>query len=156
MAIVSSEFALEVAQIDGRRFCTERHTDNLGVIHRVVYLSAVGTDNNAVMLARVSILNQALIDDDVQRLLNTDAAPVLRYATMTQLGNYAREQYRSSVGYELAKIAKWIVNRINEGTWTATQVRNFFGLTQTQWNTLKAKMDSLITALNQVDAAVGE
>jgi len=156
MAIVSSQFTLEAAQKDGRRFCTERHTDNLGVVHFAVYLSAVGADNNAIMLARVSGIDQALVDGDVQRILDIDAAPVLRYVTAAQLGSYVREQYRQRAGTELARVAKWIVNRINEGTWTATQVRNFFGLTQTQWNTLKTKMDNLISALNQVDAAVGE
>lgn len=83
-------------------------------------------------------------------------AIVLKYATLTQLGNAFRERYKNSKGQETAKLARWLLTRITDGTFTDAQVRTFFGLTTTQYNQMKTRMQTLADSLNSVDAGVGE
>lgn len=83
-------------------------------------------------------------------------AIVLRHATLTQLGNAFRERYRSARGQEAARLARWLLARISDSTFTDAQVRTFFGLTQTQYNQMKTRMQSLADSLSAVDAGVGE
>lgn len=67
-------------------------------------------------------------------------ALTLKHATLAQLGAAFRQRFRDSEGLETARLAQWLIDRIQDGTFTETQVRNFFGLTLAQWNTLKAKV----------------
>jgi hypothetical protein len=83
-------------------------------------------------------------------------ALVLKHATLAQLGAVFRERFRASEGVETARLAMWLVARITDGTFTETQVRNFFGLTVAQWNTLKAKLQTLRDKYADVLAAEGE
>ena len=83
-------------------------------------------------------------------------ALVLKHATAAQLGAAFRERYRNATGYEAGRLAKWALARISDGTFTDTQVRNFFGLTAGQYTTLKNKWTTLTTSVNAVDVAVGE
>lgn len=80
----------------------------------------------------------------------------LKYASLQQLGEAFRERYRDSTGMETARLARWLVRRIQDGTFTQAQVRNFFNLTQQQWDTLRAKMEDWQTKLDSIDAAGGE
>jgi hypothetical protein len=83
-------------------------------------------------------------------------ALVLKHATLAQLGEAFRERYRSSSREECARLAKWLIARVADGTFTETQVRNFFGLNVSQWNDLKARMQALIAHYDAVQAAQGE
>lgn len=83
-------------------------------------------------------------------------ALTLRYATLSQLGAAFREKYRNSSREECARLAKWLLARIADGTFTDTQVRNFFGLNTTQYNALKTKMTNLVANWDAVQAAAGE
>ena len=67
-----------------------------------------------------------------------------------------REAFRESNRERLAKLATWLLNRIAAGDVTDTQARNAFGLTVTQWNTLKTKMQTLVNNYNAVQSAAGE
>ena len=42
MPIVSSRIAEDSRQIDGRRWVREQHTDQMGVVHEIVYMAEVG------------------------------------------------------------------------------------------------------------------
>ena len=53
-------------------------------------------------------------------------------------------------------MATWILNRIDAGDFTDTQVRNAFGLTLGQYTTIKTKWTNLRTAYNAMRAAQGE
>jgi hypothetical protein len=44
---------------------------------------------------------------------------------------------------QAAAVAYWLIERIADGTFTDTQVRNAFGLTVTQYNAMKARMQTL-------------
>ena len=83
-------------------------------------------------------------------------ALVLNHQTATQFAARLRERYRTASREECARIATWILNHIEAGDFTDTQVRNVFGLTVTQYNTLKSKMTTLRTNWLAVQAAAGE
>jgi hypothetical protein len=83
-------------------------------------------------------------------------AIILRHATLAQLGAAFRQRYLAAKGPEVFRLATWLVNRINDGTFTETQVRNFFGLSVAQWNNLKAKWQDWKAKYDEMTAAVGE
>lgn len=83
-------------------------------------------------------------------------ALVLKHATLAQLGAAFRERFKNSEGVETARLAKWLLARIQDGTFTETQVRNFFGLTVAQWNTLKTKITTLRDNWENILIARGE
>jgi len=83
-------------------------------------------------------------------------ALTLKHATLAQLGAVFRERFRASKGVETARLAMWLMERIQDDTFTEAQVRTFFGLTIAQWNTLKAKLQTLRNQYADVLAAEGE
>lgn len=80
----------------------------------------------------------------------------LRHQTAAQFAARLRERYRNASREEAARIATWILNRIEAGDLTDAQVRNAFGLTVTQYNAMKTRMTNLRTAYQAVQAAAGE
>ena len=83
-------------------------------------------------------------------------ALALNHQTATQFATRLRERYRAASKEECARLAKWILDHIDAGDFTETQVRNAFGLTAGQWTTIKAKMTTLRTNYDAVLAAAGE
>jgi hypothetical protein len=156
MAIVSSTHTLGTIQKDGRRFVIEDHLDNIGKHWLIEYLAAIGEDYVARRTARAVVLAQQLVDTEIAAALAVDADPVLIYATKVQFVPVLREAYRSSIQSECARLATWVLNRIDSGYVTETQVQNAFGLTAGQWTTLKAKMVALRTDYQAIQAAAGE
>jgi hypothetical protein len=82
-------------------------------------------------------------------------ALVLRYATLAQLGDRFRELYRKSRGRQTYRLAKWMVDRIDDGTVTVAQIRSFFNLNQTEWNALKAEWDQLKAIYETMESKTG-
>jgi hypothetical protein len=80
----------------------------------------------------------------------------LRHQTAAQFIARFRERFRSAEREEAAKLATWLLNRIEAGDVTDAQVRNAFGLNNTQYNALKTRMTNLRTAWLAVQAARGE
>ena len=81
----------------------------------------------------------------------------LSHQTAAQFAARLRERWRSSTREECARIAWWVIERLNAGDVTDTQLRNAFGLTVQQWNNLKtAKLIPMHDAWAAVRAAVGE
>lgn len=64
MPIVSSTHVVGQAQVDGRRYVTESHTDGTGAVRQVEYLAAVGTDYAAVRDARALVIADQLADEE--------------------------------------------------------------------------------------------
>jgi len=83
-------------------------------------------------------------------------ALALKYQTAAQFADRLRARYLKAKREECARIAKWILDHIDAGDFTDTQVRTAFGLTTNQYNTLKTKWTNLRTAYNAVMAAQGE
>lgn len=73
MPIVSSTHIVGHAQADGRRYVTERHTDDAGVVHLREYLAAEGADYVAVRDARAAQINADLAEAEAQALFGDGA-----------------------------------------------------------------------------------
>lgn len=83
-------------------------------------------------------------------------ALVLRHATGAQLAAEFRRRYREATGIEAGRLARWLLSRIADGTWTDMQVRNAFGLTVTQYNNLKTRLQTKAARYDAVIADAGE
>src|SRR5574337_722082 len=133
MSIVSSTYALDAhAQVDGRIYVTETHTDNVAIQHLVEYLAPAtftATDYTNVMTARATRISADLVATDVLRILNIDAPPTFIYAATSDLIAAFREAYRFASQFECARLANWLLNRITDGTYTDAQIEAAFGLT---------------------------
>lgn len=71
MSIVSSTYTVDAhAQIDGRKYVTEMHTDSVGDVHRVEYLAPVGADYTAIMNARAVVISNALAQSEFEGMLD--------------------------------------------------------------------------------------
>ena len=73
MPIVSSAHTVGHSQVDGRKYVTESHTDDAGVVHRVEYLAVVNADYVAIRDARAVQINEQLAEAEAQSLLNDGA-----------------------------------------------------------------------------------
>lgn len=80
----------------------------------------------------------------------------LRHQTVAQFAARFRARFRAASREEAARMAWWLIERINTGDLTDTQVRNAFGLTATQYSQLKTRLTALHTAWSAVRAAAGE
>lgn len=80
----------------------------------------------------------------------------LKHAAKTQLADAFRVRYKASSQVECARLATWLLNRIDAGDFTDAQVQTAFGLSAGQYTTLKTKFTNLRTAYNAVLAALGE
>jgi hypothetical protein len=80
----------------------------------------------------------------------------LQHQTPAQFAAYLRERYRNAKRDDVARLAKWILDHLEAGDFTDLQFRTAFGLTSGQWTTLKAKMTTLRTNYEAVQAAAGE
>jgi hypothetical protein len=83
-------------------------------------------------------------------------ALILKHQTPAELVARFREAYRNAQRDRLVQLARGLLARIAAGDITDAQCRSAFGLTTTQWNTLKTKMNNYIAAHNTVQGAVGE
>ncbi len=73
MPIVSSTHTVGHAQIDGRRYVAEFHTDDIGAVLRIEYLAVDGTNYVAVRDARVPIINTELAEAEARALIGSGA-----------------------------------------------------------------------------------
>ena len=80
----------------------------------------------------------------------------LKYATPTQLGQAFREKFREAKGIEVGRLAKWLLSRISDGTFTDAQVRTVFNLTVVQYNQLKTRLQTMADRYDAVKSQVGE
>lgn len=157
MSIVSSIFIAGHAQIDGRRYVVEEHTDHVGTVHRREYGPVEDSVDKAALLVvnAVQLVEQLAEQEFADRI--TAVKPLaLDHQTAAAFAARLRERYRSMEREDLARIADWILDQITAGHITDLQVRNAFGLTTTQYNALKARMTNLQTNWLAVQAARGE
>ena len=84
-------------------------------------------------------------------------ALLLKYATKSQVAAAFRERYRNATQIEACRLAKWLLDHIDDGTFTATQVQNAFGITVNQWNnTVQPKLSSQRDTYNAALAEAGQ
>lgn len=158
MPIVSSGFTVGHQQRDGRMYIQEQHTDNVGIVHFVEYLGSLGqtdAERMNIMNARALQIDEQLKAQEVLDCISLDRLTTV-YIDKTMLASRIRELYRNGEMVFLVRIARWIRRRIVAGGFTEDQVRNAFGLTQAQWDALKAKMMAMDDCLGTVETARGE
>lgn len=154
--IVNSTFQMGHLQKDGRRYVVERHVDSIGAVHVREYLAGQDADHQAIMDSAAVVISDLLGHAELMTALASDGPIVAQQQTLNQLAQRLRAYYQSSQRDECARVAAWIVVRLEAGTLTDTQMRNVFGLTAGQWTTLRAKLVTLRDHHNAVDAARGE
>lgn len=158
MAITSSAIIEDRAQIDGRRWITERHTDNLGIQRFVQYLAEAGADVQAAMSERltqfIADIKKREIDRAIANALEDGPAvsPTLNWNTNTEFGLALREFYKTANQRNACRIG-WYVTQFNL---TDNQLRTFFGLTAGQVTAARAKLNALSDQYTSLLAAVGE
>ena len=80
----------------------------------------------------------------------------LRHATAAQLAQAFRERFRNATGLEAGRLSRWLLDRIADGTWTDNQVRQAFGLTVQQYNTLNTRLETRAARYDAVIQDAGE
>lgn len=80
----------------------------------------------------------------------------LQWQTASQFAARFRARYRTATEMQAAKMAYWMIERINAGDFTDAQVRNAFDLTTQQYTNMKARMTTLHDNWAAVIAARGE
>lgn len=137
MPIVSSTVTVEHAQIDGRRWAREVHTDHLGAQHIFDYLSEVGADVNAILAARAADLPAQLAAQEIStniqavKALGSLAIPAFQHSTASANASALREAYRAMVREEAIMTAGYL------NTLTNGQLATAFGITTEKAATLR-------------------
>jgi len=137
MSIVSSTVAVEHAQIDGRRWARETHTDHLGIQHIFDYLSEVGADTAAILAARAAALPGQLAAQEIGqntqevKTLGSLATPTFKHSTVPANASALREAYRAMVQQEAIMTGDYL------NTLTNGQIAAAFGITTGQAATLR-------------------
>lgn len=81
----------------------------------------------------------------------------LRHQTVAQFAARLRERYRNASRDEAARIAHWLLEKINAGDITDAQCASAFGVTVGQWSTFKTnKLVPLHEHWTAIRAAAGE
>jgi len=143
-------------QNDGRRRVLEIFSDAQGEVRRRTYLGLDSDDRNAIAQAKAISLLEAFADAEFYSAIYMDVAPSFRFQTATEFLGRLRQIYRDADPELVVKIARWVRNTIIAGDVTQTQLRNAFGLTQPQWDTLRTKMEGFASSLDSVEMAQGE
>lgn len=80
----------------------------------------------------------------------------LKHQTPAQFAARLRERHKNASRSDAARIAAWIIKRLDAGDVTDAQMRAAFGLTALQWSNLKARLTSLRSNYDAVQSATGE
>lgn len=80
----------------------------------------------------------------------------LVHQTAAQFATRFREKFRNAEKMEAAKMATFIMNKIESGEFTDAQIRGIFGLTLAKYTTLKEKLAALRDTYNSIETAKGE
>jgi hypothetical protein len=83
-------------------------------------------------------------------------ALLLKHQTQDQFLTKLREAFRASEGERNISIGQYILAAIQRGDITDAAIRAKFGVTSAQWNTIRSKMQSRVTALSTIRNAAGE
>ncbi len=156
MPILSSILAFDSHyQRDGSRYVTETHVDSAGLTHYMAYLWREGMDADAIMAARVALIQESLEQEEFDRILD-GADFVLVHQTKAQFAARFRARFKDAAREEAARLATWLLDHIDDDTFTEAQVRNVFGLNATQYTNLMNRLNPMRDAYLAILAARGE
>ena len=83
-------------------------------------------------------------------------ALLLKHQTVGDFIARLREAYRDSQGERTVKLARFVIARVDAGDLTDAELREAFGRTNAQWNSMKSKLRGLQNARAQLMSAIGE
>ena len=147
---------VEHLQRDGRRYVQEVFSDAFGVYFENRYLARDGADFNAISAAKERDLIRQFADSEPLQDVENNSPPTARFQTVDEELLKIRERYLESTGVETCKIARWIVDRLNDASVTVVQMRTAFKATPAQWNSINGRMDTFANSLTSVENSVGE
>lgn len=157
MSIVSSSFSVGHAQVDGRHYVVETHTDHLGVLHLREYLADVTADCAAIAADYAVRLAVTLAEAEFEDRLGNVITPIApQHQTIVQFAARLRARFLGSEREDTARIATWILAKLDGGQITSTQIRSVFGLTVPQYAALEARLVILRDHWAAVSIARGE
>jgi hypothetical protein len=154
--IISSTFTIGIPQIDGRVFVTEVHTWDSGLPVTILEYGPVPAtlDFQSIANARALVIMQSKRDEEAQDNINLDRY-LLVYNTETQMLTYLHELYIYSVGMETCRLARWIIDRLDQSAFSITAIRTVWGLSVPQWNSFNGVLDTYAASYTSVNAARG-
>ena len=158
MASITNQVIIDDSpQYDGRRWVRFRYDFDVGVSYLSCPILILAIDDaTATMNSIAPLVLQSKIDDECWKNVATDATPAFVYVTKSQFVAWLRNQYKYASGETVAMIATWLMNRIDAGDITDSECETAFGLTATQWNTVKTKLTNYRTQWLSIQAAVGQ
>lgn len=140
MSITVSQIITDSAQIDGRRYIRERHTDHLGVTHDIAYLAEAGTNANDIMMARQSFIVERLRQSEIQanlsKALNAELVFTFNHSTVAENRTALRELFKVATKWELMTLG-WVINEL---ALSDNQLKLIFEVNDAQLPALKAKL----------------
>lgn len=143
-------------QRGGRRWIDEVFFDARGNFYENRYLIADGSDYNAISAAKEPDLIRQFANSEALNDVEGNFKPTGRFQTVPEELLKIKERYSKSNGIETCRIARWVVNRLNDGSVTVVQMRTAFGVTPAQWNSINGRMDTFANSLTSIETAVGE
>lgn len=154
--IVSSTYTLGTPQANGTVYVTEIHTWDSGLAPTIREYGPVpaGLDFQAIADAQAIVIMQAKRDSEAFSNLN-NGKYILVYNTETQMLEFVRDIYLNSEGFETCQWARWIVDRLNDSSFSISAIRAVWGMTPPQWNTFNGILDTNAAAYSSVLAANG-
>ena len=83
-------------------------------------------------------------------------ALALKHQTKEQFMSRFRQRYRESSGEHSAKLATWLLDRLDDQEFTDDQVMTAFNYKVSELIQLKTKLTQLRSSLRQIRSAIGE
>lgn len=81
---------------------------------------------------------------------------VLKHQSKEQFMARFRQRYRDSQGEQAAKLATWLLDRIDDQDFTDDQVMTAFNMKQAELNQFKTRITTLRQSLRNIRSALGE
>lgn len=114
-------------------------------------------DIDAAAAGLVSNKNERAALLEMRVVVGSDGFPrALRYQTKEEFAARFRAMYRQASREIVLRMAYWLIERINDGTFTDTQVRNAFNLSVGAYNAMKARATTMHDRYLQLLTATGE
>jgi hypothetical protein len=156
-AITSSTAAVDVAQIDGRFWVTETHTDTAGGQHVFQYLATAGFDYNTALANRAAALviaiPQAEIAANILAVENLGSLATPTFVFSTPAANVAalRAAYQTATHLQAIMMGDFL------SSLTDAQLETAFSLTAGQVATLRTnKLTPAANAAAAIRAGAGQ
>lgn len=156
MPIISSQIISRSPQKLGD-LITESHTDSNGKEYTFEYLAITGVDPVSILNARVPVINNSLKDLEYASILGDSLSYELKVEhSPVEFATKLRQEYAGSNAERTAKIATFVMNKIDSGVFNEATAIALLGIDQVTWDSYKAKMNVLRAAYTTINTALGK